>query len=65
MCCREGVLDEFYCLWNLQVDSPFPTSPWFGPLEIYYAHKPEHSVAHIQRPFDLGPLRLADYVAIK
>ena len=45
--CREGVLDEFYCLWNLQVDSPFPTSPWFGPLEIYYAHKPEHSVAHI------------------
>jgi hypothetical protein len=63
--CREGTLDEFYCLWNPYVFSPFPTSPWFGPLEMYQGEKPGHPVAHIQRSFDLGPLRLADYIDIK
>jgi hypothetical protein len=32
---------------------------------MYQGDSPEHPVAHIERPFDLGPLRLADYVAIK
>jgi hypothetical protein len=63
--CREEALDDVYCIWNPQVFSPFPTSPWFGPLDRYKRAKPEHPVAHIQRPFDLGPLRLADYVVIK
>lgn len=55
----------YYCLWNPYVFSPFPTSPWFGPLEMYQGEKPGHPVAHIQRSFDLGPLRLADYIDIK
>jgi hypothetical protein len=59
--CRED-FNEFYCLWNPQVYSPFPTSPWFGPLAVYRGDRPKHPVAHIQRSFDLGPLRLADYV---
>jgi hypothetical protein len=62
--CREEAHDDVYCLWNPQVYSPFSISPWFGPLDRYRA-TPEHPVAHIQRSFDLGPLRLADYVDIK
>ena len=63
--CQLEPYQAFYCLWNPYVFSPFPTSPWFGPLEMYQGDSPEHPVAHIERPFDLGPLRLADYVAIK
>jgi hypothetical protein len=58
-------IPEVYCLWNPKVFSPFPTSPWFGPLQKYDAAAASHPVAHIQRTFDLGPLRLADYIDIK
>jgi hypothetical protein len=52
--------------------APYPTSPWFGPLQKYVTQKisgdiglvAEHPVAHIQRPFDFGPLRLADYQVV-
>jgi hypothetical protein len=45
--------------------SPYPISPWFGPLERYPVNGDVPGViawpvAHIQRSFDLGPLRLAD-----
>jgi len=67
--CRGGDLaediPEVYCLWNPQVFSPFPTSPWFGPLQKYDFRAASHPVAHIQRSFDLGPLRLAGYVEMK
>jgi hypothetical protein len=52
-----------------EVSAPYPTSPWFGPLQKYSAPDiggdatliADHPVAYIQRSFDLGPLRLSDY----
>jgi hypothetical protein len=52
-----------------EVYAPYPTSPWFGPLQRYFAPDilgenkvvVEHPVAHIRRSFDFGPLRLAGY----
>lgn len=52
-----------------EVYAPYPTSPWFGPIQKYSAAEiigdtrlvVERPVAHIERSFDLGPLRLADY----
>jgi len=41
---------------------PYSTAPWFGPLESCTTEEGHRPVAYIQRPFDLGPLRPADYV---
>ena len=62
--CGASKQDVAYCLWNPLVFEPFPISPWFGPLDTYNAVKNPlvHPAAHIQRPFDLGPLKLSDYV---
>jgi ABC-type transport system involved in multi-copper enzyme maturation permease subunit len=49
--------------WVEDVYAPYPTSPWFGPLSKCEAS--EVPVAHIERSFDLGPLRLADAVVVK
>jgi hypothetical protein len=60
-----------------EVYAPYPTSPWFGPLQryavavTYFRDGPmadsvlavEHPVAHIQRSFDFHSLRLADYLS--
>lgn len=57
--------------------APYPTSPWFGPLQEYSVpaafegKRPvtdmalvlETPVAHIQRSFDFQSLRLADYLS--
>jgi hypothetical protein len=69
--CWTDEVFRLYCLSDPRGDAPFPTSPWFGPLTNYLAGNDvfpvdiSHPVAHIQRSFDLGPLRLADYVEIK
>jgi len=59
------------------VYAPYPTSPWFGPLQRYAVPTGphpgndvitdpvlaiEHPVAHIQRSFDFQNIRLADYL---
>jgi hypothetical protein len=56
----------WYCLWNPNVFEPAPISPWFGPLELYKkaGYPLMHPVAHIQRQFDLGPLRLFDFMKV-
>ena len=60
-----------------EVYAPYPTSPWFGPLQRYSVAVTyfgddlmgdtilavEHPVAHIQRSFDFHSLRLADYLS--
>jgi hypothetical protein len=65
--CREYSGGNAECLWNPQVFAPFPTSPWFEPLESYTpgTHPLTRPVAHIERSFDLGPLRLSDYLVSK
>jgi hypothetical protein len=79
-CGYEG-WDDTYCLSPLPAleagelgtvkgYAPYPTSPWFGPIQKYSMPLwrlreagMDSVVAHIQRSFDLGPLRLADVVA--
>ena len=52
--------------WMVDVYAPYPTSPWFSPWRnCTVAKRLMTPVAHIQRSFDLGPLRLADYVVIR
>jgi hypothetical protein len=44
---------------------PYSPSPWFGPIESCEEDYLFHTVGYIQRTFDLGPLRLADYLVKK
>lgn len=57
-----------YALPGIQAFAPYPTSPWFGPLQRWNTVvvggntlAVDRPVAHLERAFDLGPLRLADY----
>lgn len=49
------------CLTN-SLSLPYSPSPWFGPIEFCDGNDIWH---YIHRSFDLGPLRLADYLVEK
>jgi hypothetical protein len=64
--CRYGYRDAIN---GTECYAPYPTSPWFGPLQRYSVKDlvgdtklvVEHRVAHIERLFAFQSLRLADY----
>jgi hypothetical protein len=55
----------YYEFPGTNANAPYPTSPWFGPLQRFKLPsvnvKLERPVAHIERPFDFGMVRLGDY----